>query len=569
METGNQGSPERTLCVCFAMPETREPITLPEGYYLDNFRLLIDFVLQHHGDTLTMAEQRFREDFLQLPRDAQRLYVRLAGRVGPYFRSDKLHYSEINDLPDQAAHLVEKGFLANDPELGILDLLQLLNKDEVAALFRDDLQDIPRGSKAEWTARLYDQYDEETDALDRFHPQRSFQVYRVNHLDILQVYRLLFFGNLYQDLTEFVLLDLGLYRYADYSIDPTANPFRERHVLEQYFLLYDLYTRAWEIHETRTFKAYDELVVQIPVPFDHSRLIRLHGKLVNAIARDYERLERDVDALDLYATTAEAPSRERRVRILYRLGRSGEAATLCRRIARKPVNEAEREFSMRFLPRLDSNLPKPSRFKPVTEDLLVTDSGERVEIQARDALAAAGWDAHYVENLLFMALYGLVFWDEIFAPIDGAFFNAFQAGPADLFTPQFYQRRENMLERRLAWIRSGRFTSDWLQRQFTAKQGINTPFINWRHLNVDLLNQAVEIIQPDHLAIIFQRLSFDLRTNRSGFPDLVLFKPAEKTYRLVEVKGPGDRVQDNQRRWLRAFHENGIPYEVLNVTFTQ
>jgi hypothetical protein len=37
---------------------------------------------------------------------------------------------------------------------------------------------------------------------------------------------------------------------------------------------------------------------------------------------------------------------------------------------------------------------------------------------------------------------------------------------------------------------------------------------------------------------------------RAGFPDLIQFWPHEARYRMVEVKGPGDRLQDNQRRFL-------------------
>jgi len=60
---------------------------------------------------------------------------------------------------------------------------------------------------------------------------------------------------------------------------------------------------------------------------------------------------------------------------------------------------------------------------------------------------------------------------------------------------------------------------------------------------------------------------WDLRNNRSGFPDLVLF-PDCGSYQLLEVKGPGDRLQDNQKRWIRAFERFGIPYRVVNVAWS-
>ncbi|MDZ7686509.1 MAG: VRR-NUC domain-containing protein [Gammaproteobacteria bacterium] len=41
--------------------------------------------------------------------------------------------------------------------------------------------------------------------------------------------------------------------------------------------------------------------------------------------------------------------------------------------------------------------------------------------------------------------------------------------------------------------------------------------------------------------------------------------PPQGGYRLVEVKGPGDALRQNQRRWLAWFGAHGIPAEVLDV----
>ena len=57
----------------------------------------------------------------------------------------------------------------------------------------------------------------------------------------------------------------------------------------------------------------------------------------------------------------------------------------------------------------------------------------------------------------------------------------------------------------------------------------------------------------------------DVVDNRAGFPDLVQFWPDETRYRLVEVKGPGDRLQDNQRRFLEFCAAHGMPVFVCQV----
>ena len=80
-----------------------------------------------------------------------------------------------------------------------------------------------------------------------------------------------------------------------------------------------------------------------------------------------------------------------------------------------------------------------------------------------------------------------------------------------------------------------------------------------------LLALALACIPAAHLKLLFARLLRDVKANRSGFPDLVRFWPAEQRYELVEVKGPGDKLQDNQIRWLEYCAAHGIPVRVCHV----
>jgi hypothetical protein len=80
-----------------------------------------------------------------------------------------------------------------------------------------------------------------------------------------------------------------------------------------------------------------------------------------------------------------------------------------------------------------------------------------------------------------------------------------------------------------------------------------------------LLQHALHCIPATHLEAIFRRLLLDVHGNRSGLPDLIQFWPDERRYRMVEVKGPGDRLQDNQIRWLDFCHARDIPVSVCYV----
>ena len=79
------------------------------------------------------------------------------------------------------------------------------------------------------------------------------------------------------------------------------------------------------------------------------------------------------------------------------------------------------------------------------------------------------------------------------------------------------------------------------------------------------LELALDCIPPAHLQKFFERLLADVRANRSGLPDLIQLWRDEHRYRLIEVKGPGDRLQDNQIRWLNFCLAQDIPVAVCKV----
>jgi len=249
------------------------------------------------------------------------------------------------------------------------------------------------------------------------------------------------------------------------------------------------------------------------------------------------------------------------------------ARSLCLEALQKPENEAERQQLQRVLPRLNRKLgiATTTSFEPCrvpSFELLVTAPTEdcAVELRARDRLArdAAGSAVHYVENGLVNALFGLLCWKAIFAPIAGAFFHDFQYGPADLSSSRFYRRRCRDFAECFAELESDRYQAT-IRHYFAEKAGIQCPFVDWGLLNKSLLDRALACFPPAHLKLWFEWMLSDMQENRAGFPDLVQFWPQERRYRMIEVKGPGDRLQDNQRRLLEYCLTHRMPVAVCKV----
>jgi len=176
--------------------------------------------------------------------------------------------------------------------------------------------------------------------------------------------------------------------------------------------------------------------------------------------------------------------------------------------------------------------------------------------------------AFYVENALINSLFGLLCWPAIFAPLPGAFFHPFQSGPADLSAPDFVSRRAAVFDACLARLDDGSYR-DVIRQRYADKLGVQSPFVFWGVLTGRLLMLALDCIPAEHLKLFFRRLLRDVQANRTGFPDLVRFWPAERRYALVEVKAPGDKLQDNQIRWLKYCNEHGMPVSVCHVQWRE
>lgn len=536
---------------------------LEPDYYLRNFWLLLDAVYEQYADLLLKDELAFRKQFSKLSSDAQRLYVRLISRVGPLFRSDKLTYTEISDVSLAADELIRAGYLDSAEDVTIEDVVPLLTKAELAqALGQAQLAKLRR--------------DELIDLVYTLESiELPFTILRPLQEEILTTYRLLFFGNLQQDLTDFVLSDLGLVTYEDYHIEKAARAFPRRQALDETLTLYALYELSQEALETKDHKALLACAAAISKKIrDPAIAQRRKCRLLNEIARQLERQGKLSESLSVYAQAIQPPARERTARVLHKLGRIDDAMDVIKEILQAPRDEAEFEFALAFRRKLqkqlsltqDAPLPPVRLTAENSMELSVERGADCVEELARQKLEGRAMRCFYVENTLFNGLFGLAFWDIIFAAVAGVFFNRFQNAPADLYSSDFIGARSALIEARLKNLADAEFMRNCIRSFYHAKQGLANPFVDWRYLDEQLLELALERIPHEHLLGIFRRLLRDLRNNSSGFPDLICF-PAKGGYELIEVKGPGDRLQANQKRWIRYFEEYQIPYRLALVSY--
>ncbi len=568
------------------------PEELPVGYYVGNFLAILDFVDSHYDDVLTVDEKTFSRTFRSLSLDARRLYVRLMSRKGPLFRSDTLVYNEIDDIEGAAEELVQKGFLEVNGPWELEHELVLLRKPEILKLISCCAQSShPVPSTTALKALRRDQLVELAMAIPNQHEVRDylrglFHLYRPLKEREILIYRLLFFGNLYQDLTEFVVTDLGHVRYESYKIRKKDRLFRSREVLEHTFRLIELNDAFYQTVEGRSVNEIDanallSLIEYLPeqgAVEEDPGLRRMRDNLINGVARHLERIGNHGQALHLYRLAALPPSRERQVRILERQGTTEEALELCRKIMSDPWEETELEFAERYIRKLSRKLGLPvvkvESVEMPTENLeLVHNPLMSIEEAVLRYFQEQGFSGYHAENVLWVGLFGLAFWDIVFLSLPGTFFNRYQRGPRDLFRPEFRRRRAKLIEERLNHIESSQSWLNEILDLYDRKRGIANDLVHWKFLSRELLEQSVNLVPRRHLVAIFDKLSQNPGANKSGFPDLILFPaPRRQTatrYELIEVKGPGDQLQIKQKRWLKYFAKNGIPYRIIRVQWQE
>lgn len=541
-------------------------------YYLHNARALIHWCLERYGTLLQPDEIHSLERLLALEEPAQALLIRMVMRKGSLFRHDGLNYAEVPDRNAAIAQLAANGLVNPRPELSVTTLAALCRRQECQQLAR---QLLPQRSldthhrKGELVTLLGQHFaDDQQRPLAVWWPQAPFRLLALSCTPLFERLRLMFFGNLQQDWSTFVLTELGLQQYESVPFTAASRPFQTRTEVDLYLQLQQLRERL------DAGDALEPLCQALPSAVEECLWLeeRRH-RLLFRLGREAERQQQIEQALDLYTQSRQPEAQLRQLRMLEkreppaRLLQQVEAAL--GQIDQPEIRLGLQRIRQRCARRagLTLTLP-PDQPIPTRQLRLPRPAAAGVEQAVIDHLSAGDSRLYHVENSLFNALFGLLFWPALYAPVRGAFFNPFQAAPADLYRPGFATARAKRIEQGFAQLRSGRYRP-LLRQRLIEKWGISCPLIQWSRLSPELLETALELIPAAHLEVIFRHLLLDLRHHRRGMPDLIALQPQAGQYQLIEVKGPGDRLQDHQRLWLQKMLQHRLPVSVLRVAWLE
>ena len=539
-------------------------LQLPPTYYLDNFNRLIEHAQTLYPDLLSDDERRWLSEYKRLFVSSQCLMVRLLSRRGCWFRSDKLNYVEIPDLNSALQELSTSGFItlshpAEQHDLVISEVelgLHLLTKPELLSVF-PSLKSNKTAKKDELLLLL------EQQPFDQFQ-SLPFDCIYVVESQVIDVLLLLFFANTYQDLSQFVLSDLGLNTFENYPLSKQCRFFTSRDQLNQLLQMRDV-QRLYSEGDRKDSEFLERLLNSIPAESEHRSIARKRARLINDIARDLERLNQNDQAIFWFKQSVLPPSRERLARIYDKQGELDLMCDIVTQMKATPSDVSELEVAIKLEDRLlRKQGHKVSRaIKPICKEIkLELDlSQTRVELAVKQHFENQGWDVYFSENSFLCGLFGLAFWDVVFSDVEGAFINRYQHRPLDLYHPDFVDKRAEQVEAVFQTI--SKHGLSHLLDTYDEKQGIANPFVHWNHFPKALIEHSIASIPKPLVVDLFKVILGDLKLFRTGMPDLIAFKDGE--FHWIEVKGPGDKLQDNQWRWIKEFERLSVPFSVCYV----
>lgn len=604
--------------------------------YQQNFHLMIDDVVNNNTHLLSSNEKLLLGSFNSLSNEAQRLFIRIYTRKGPWFRLSNISYSEVTNV-DQAINELEAASYVLSYSLGedickfdLKEILELLNVSEIKDILSTELSKKKTNCtrKEDLINYLFAAYE---GGSCQVLPQKLLEcVGRCIKISadvdaLLWRVQRLFFLNGEQDLSAFLLSDLGLIKFPDYNCTITHQIFSRRSNLLEYeeaievaqimdeyldknntdLALRCIYTSNEKMQTLSKETKHSFESDSPPLFFSRFSASYVYSKVLSVGVSLLEREHRYVDATSIlkellckFIDDSRRGYWTLRLSVdLEHVGRINESLS----VAEKGVEDSWVRSGFRIaLQKRVLRLGKPPRrWKTPSYANLVKRTIKEVRVMGRTlksetgsknifygydgelcgvehlalqyyADEGGGWKGVHSESGIWTTLFGILLWDVIFSDVPDVFRSRFQIAPLDLNTDDFYLTRKHMIETQLRKIEDG-MKEEMLIISYESHTGTACQGVNWDKHSLSDLRAIVGCINGTSLAALLRHLAMDYRSWSRGMPDLLLWRFNEATncageVKLVEVKSLNDRLSEQQRAWLFILMDCGFDVEVCKVS---
>lgn len=537
-------------------------VILPPKYYLDYFQYLLDFIRTGSAHLLSADDESFIATFESLSEDARCLFVRMMNRKGEYFRMEKLSYEEINNIPQATEELVEVGFISLDPPDDYL-LFRLFTKAELHKLFPD--REYNKRKKDDILLELAE--TENRADYDLLRSQHTIIHFLVQ--EQIEYLKLLFFGHAHGMMTEFVIRDIGNVKLENLDNHDFTPWFESEAEARSVFELY-----KWDYtvkHAMRVMLPVEILEltgsVNWSVFLQHPRSRKIGDRFMLRLGEYFEKAGLGEDALSFYSLARKHPARERRIRILEKMGEPEAAREIAEVALDNPYNASEALFAKDYLGKKSKRNYRTTttRINESPEITISEPVGHRVEAHALAYYAERGFEGEHTENHLWKGLFGLFFWDILYDQQHATFHHPLQRTPSDLHTEDFYTNRRAALVDKTKAFRTKKKLLAHLEQVHSEKQGINNRMVAWHDRLLPTVSACVHHLPLKGLMNVLLEMSKNVKDNRAGFPDLFIWN--DKSYHFYEIKSPNDHLSSQQLFWIDFFIQQKIKANILRVKY--
>lgn len=520
------------------MPNT---IELPPKYYLDHFLEFRNSLLFQYGAFFRPVHHAFFQDFDGLSEDAKCLYLRFVNRKGRFFFRETLIYKEINDVDSCLSELNEKKFTRSVSENDWTDLLAFLPKGKLLALSHK------RGleSKKSWAREKF--VEQLGSASFELLPEIIVQD-RISELTYLMF---LFFGKIQDNLALYTLRDLGVRK-----TNKEKSNFRPR-----FSSIED--AESHYFYATLAENVLNHTPIETWPPAMNPECLSLREEILLSLADHHRKNQDFILSLEVLKNAEAHPGREKRARLYYQLDMKEECLKELNQILETPYTDSEYLFAEDFLARKFQGRPRSILTETLRNARKISidesyfrhpEQGVQNYFKERDVTSL------HVENYIWNALFGILFWEELFESDKTALFNEFERVPKDLYSNQFYELHEAEILEKLVALN----LTDILLKLESKKE-----IPNGVYGYSDLLPAEIELFLShadlNSVRNILIHMAKDYKKRSTGYPDLLAIENGK--VKFYEIKAPGDVLKESQLLQMIALQRAGFEVEVLQVEY--
>ncbi|OHU94533.1 exonuclease domain-containing protein [Pseudoalteromonas byunsanensis] len=533
---------------------------LPEKYYLDHYNEFVEFIILSNGHLLSAQDKLTLERIEKLTEYERCLLVRLLNRKSKFVAYDSLNYAEISNLELALAGLRDNQFISDVTEQDYHTWLDVLTKTELQDIsLHTQLSGYPaRSAKKSVWLDFVRQYVEFANIEQHIVLNRYLCVEIAPLFDYLLF---LFFNRLETNLSQFSMRDLGVMKTHS-EVNP-ASYFGDYQQAQCAFEYAQLYKSLGDITQER---ARDLCSTLLNRKFDfelHEQASYRQDKLFYKLACLLEK-QNPQQSVRLLARCSSSKAHEKRLRLMFSLQEREQCREQLEAILGEPNDESLLLFAKDFLLRKFQQ-----KRTSILTDLLRENVDEIALDEAYKGRTEQGVIAYYAhhgirswhtENQLWLALFSIVFWRELFEHELSMAVNEFERYPQLLKFNRFYDVLAQDIEYKLEQINQASCFKSWLLKQMTRYFNQQNSLFVWHDELVEQLLILAESAPLSALISLLRAMSQDFKNLKDGYPDLMVLEG--NTLRFEEIKAPGDSLRRNQLVSINRLTQCGFDVKV-------